>query len=640
MAQAKADDLRRAADANRLAHPRTQRERPVAAQRSVTLRSGTPADRRPLARLAELDSAAPPAQPVLLAEVDGQLRAALALTGGAVIADPFHPTADLIDLADLNDRTVGPDDPDFTHLTAEHRAAERDHRARRLDRLLRIAFLTGLLALVAASPAWAGTFVVDSGGDGNLTACSTAPNDCTLRGALTDSNATPGPNTIRLPALRIAVATPLPQITTPVTIKGVSARSSIIDGTAQVGTVLASVFGSHTVLMDLKVTGARRTPGIGDAAVAGGSLLQRVAVVDNQSTGVVASNTTILDSLIARNTGEGIGGVINGSTGAVISNSTVANNTAVLSGVAPLVGPLVWSGGVINAAGLLEIDHSTIAGNKVVGGAALLTGTNLGTVGVLDPSTVIRSSVIGAGASPNCGGPIDSNGHNVAADGSCSLTGAGDRANVDPLLAPLANNGGPTDTIALLPGSPAIDAGDACPAVDQRGSSRAQGKTCDAGAYESPFTAPTTASIRATTPPVTPTAPAIAPATTPPITASIANPARSRDRTPPKLRISRLAKTVTRKALRKGIKVRLGADEPFAAELKLLVAPRRVPIVREPVMALATLAMSPRGGGTRTVRIKPGRLIRGTRPIHAELSVVAYDAAANHSTAMIKFTIR
>jgi hypothetical protein len=47
---------------------------------------------------AELDSAASPEQPVLLAEVDGQLRAALALTGGAVIADPFHPTADLIDL--------------------------------------------------------------------------------------------------------------------------------------------------------------------------------------------------------------------------------------------------------------------------------------------------------------------------------------------------------------------------------------------------------------------------------------------------------------------------------------------------------------------------------------------------------------
>jgi hypothetical protein len=51
-----------------------------------------------LGRLAELDSATPPAQPVVLAEVDGQLRAALALTDGTLVADPFHPTADLIDL--------------------------------------------------------------------------------------------------------------------------------------------------------------------------------------------------------------------------------------------------------------------------------------------------------------------------------------------------------------------------------------------------------------------------------------------------------------------------------------------------------------------------------------------------------------
>ena len=203
--------------------------------------------------------------------------------------------------------------------------------------------------------------------------------------------------------------------------------------------------------------------------------------------------------MIARNTGEGIGGVINASGSAVLSNSTVADNTAVLSGVPPLVGPLVYSGGVINAAGLLEIDHSTIAGNKIVAGAALLTGTNLGTVGVLDPSTVVRSSVIGAGVFPNCGGPIDSNGHNVVADGSCGFANAGDRANVNPLLAPLANNGGPTDTIALLAGSPAVDAGDACPAVDQRGQSRAQGKTCDAGAFESSFTAPVTATTSTTT---------------------------------------------------------------------------------------------------------------------------------------------
>jgi hypothetical protein len=107
MAQAKVDDSRRAADPCRLAHPRSQPSPPVAAERSVTLRFGIPADRWPLARLAELDSAAPPAQPVLLVEVDGQLRAALALAGGAIIADPFYPTADLIDLLLARARHLG-----------------------------------------------------------------------------------------------------------------------------------------------------------------------------------------------------------------------------------------------------------------------------------------------------------------------------------------------------------------------------------------------------------------------------------------------------------------------------------------------------------------------------------------------------
>jgi predicted amidohydrolase YtcJ len=98
LAQARVDDLRRAADAHRLARNQAQQGSPVAAKRSVTLRFGSLADQARLARLAELDSAASPAHPVLLAEVDGQLRAALALTGGAVVADPFYPTADLIDL--------------------------------------------------------------------------------------------------------------------------------------------------------------------------------------------------------------------------------------------------------------------------------------------------------------------------------------------------------------------------------------------------------------------------------------------------------------------------------------------------------------------------------------------------------------
>jgi hypothetical protein len=65
-------------------------------------------------------------------------------------------------------------------------------------------------------------------------------------------------------------------------------------------------------------------------------------------------------------------------------------------------------------------------------------------------------------------GPVASGGHNIDSDGSRGLTAAGDMPNTDPLLGPLADNGGPTLTHALLPGSPAIDAGhaEACPETD------------------------------------------------------------------------------------------------------------------------------------------------------------------------------
>ena len=65
---------------------------------TLTVRFGSPADEDQLIRLAALDSATPPAQPVLLAEVDGRLLAALATADGTVVADPFHSTMDLVEL--------------------------------------------------------------------------------------------------------------------------------------------------------------------------------------------------------------------------------------------------------------------------------------------------------------------------------------------------------------------------------------------------------------------------------------------------------------------------------------------------------------------------------------------------------------
>jgi hypothetical protein len=111
------------------------------------------------------------------------------------------------------------------------------------------------------------------------------------------------------------------------------------------------------------------------------------------------------------------------------------------------------------------------------------------------------------------------------------------------------------------------------------------------------------------------------------------------DTTPPKLRIGRIAKTVRRSGLKRGLKVRVGADEPISADLELLVAPRHVTIARAPDLALATQSLR-RGSGTRTVTLKPRRRLTGKRPIPALLRIVAYDSAGNRTATTIRFTIK
>ncbi len=84
-------DLRRAADRARPGSSETPVSR-------VTLRYAAAADAKRLRVLAELDSAVAPTGPALVAEIDGRLRAALPLDGGAPFADPFHRGAELIEL--------------------------------------------------------------------------------------------------------------------------------------------------------------------------------------------------------------------------------------------------------------------------------------------------------------------------------------------------------------------------------------------------------------------------------------------------------------------------------------------------------------------------------------------------------------
>ena len=62
----------------------------------VTIRPAYPTDDRALSRLAGLDSSVVPAEPLLVAEVDGELRVAVSMADGAAIADPFAPTAHVV----------------------------------------------------------------------------------------------------------------------------------------------------------------------------------------------------------------------------------------------------------------------------------------------------------------------------------------------------------------------------------------------------------------------------------------------------------------------------------------------------------------------------------------------------------------
>ena len=74
----------------------------------LTIRVARPADEWAVARLAALDSTAKPAGDVLLAEVDGTPVAALSVTDGQAVADPFHPSAEAVALLRLRARqTVG-----------------------------------------------------------------------------------------------------------------------------------------------------------------------------------------------------------------------------------------------------------------------------------------------------------------------------------------------------------------------------------------------------------------------------------------------------------------------------------------------------------------------------------------------------
>ena len=168
-------------------------------------------------------------------------------------------------------------------------------------------------------------------------------------------------------------------------------------------------------------------------------------------------------------------------------NSTISGNSAANSG-----------GGIaaLYSQFLVTIDNSTFTGNSAPSGGGIYNAERL----------EIIDTILNAGASGenifNNGGTIISHGYNISSDdGGGYLNGPGDQIDTDPLLGPLQDNGGPTVTHALSPGSPAIDTGDPNftppPFYDQRGCPfvRVFNGRIDVGSFEAqpprrPCTAP------------------------------------------------------------------------------------------------------------------------------------------------------
>ncbi|WP_083918733.1 Ig-like domain-containing protein [Rudaea cellulosilytica] len=226
-----------------------------------------------------------------------------------------------------------------------------------------------------------------------------------------------------------------------------------------------------------------------------------------------SATITLVDSTLSGNSA--IGSFGSGYGGGIFNRGTISLTGSTLSGNSAIGGGTANGGGLWNA-GNGTLTNSTLSGNSA--SAELALGGGIYNVSTTPPTlvsvTLSGNSVIGGiagfgdGISNNvantfpmsltntviadsCAGAFTDNGGNLDSGTSCGFTAATSKSNATLNLGPLANNGGPTQTMLPSVGSMAIDAGidSVCTAapvngVDQRGIPRPQGAHCDSGAVE------------------------------------------------------------------------------------------------------------------------------------------------------------
>ncbi len=211
----------------------------------------------------------------------------------------------------------------------------------------------------------------------------------------------------------------------------------------------------------------------GGAIYNSGTLIITDSTVSNNTSGYFGggilngASLTVSGTSFTSNDADFGGGIssLGASATNLILNSTFYNNNADTSG-----------GGIYTSGGIITVNNGTFSDNTInfYGGGIY---SNNGTLH-LKNSILANSS---GGNDCYSSYVLATNINNLIEDGSCSSASIG-----DPLLGSLADNGGPTETMALLTGSPAIDTGNdgTCESTDQRGIPRPIGEACDIGAYE------------------------------------------------------------------------------------------------------------------------------------------------------------
>jgi len=265
---------------------------------------------------------------------------------------------------------------------------------------------------------------------------------------------------------------------------GISTRGylSLIDSTVSDNTATrggGGISGYDFTLTNSTVSGNTRGGGI----LGHDFTLTNSTVSGNTGSGIRGHDFTLTNSTVSGNTG-GSGGGINGND-FTLTNSTVSGNTG--SGV--WISSSFGYGNVV-----VTFMNSTVSGNSQLGiyASSYYYCDPAGCTGSPpDLFIYFANSIVAENGAPdgNCSSFVSflSLGYNLTDDTSCGFTEPSDLVVADAMLGPLQDNGGPTETHDLLPGSPAIDAGSvSCPppATDQRGIARPQGGGCDIGAVE------------------------------------------------------------------------------------------------------------------------------------------------------------